>query len=86
MLYSVAFSMMEIMSLEPKSQVAGVTMIMDASGYGYKHLSSMSITDMKMTSRLTEVGKVIVPFAEPMVKIYHYINRKDFHYGSIVCI
>ena len=58
MLYSVAYSMMELMSLEPKTQVAGVTMIMDARGYGYKHFSSLSMADMKMMTKLAEVGKL----------------------------
>ena len=49
--------MMELMSLEPKTQVAGVTMIMDASGFGYKHFSSIKIADMKMTTKLSEVRK-----------------------------
>ena len=56
MLYSVAYSMMELMSLEPKTQVAGVTMIMDANGYGYKHFSSLSMSDMKMMTKLAEAG------------------------------
>ena len=60
MLYSVAYSMMELMSLEPKTQVAGVTMIMDASGYGYKHFSSLKIADMKMMTKLAEVKNVSI--------------------------
>ena len=48
------------MSLEPKTQVAGVTMIMDASGYGYKHFSSLKIADMKMMTKLAEVKNVSI--------------------------
>ena len=48
--------MMELISLEPKTQVAGVTMIMDANGYGYKHFTAISMTDMKMSFKLMEVG------------------------------
>ena len=55
MLFSAAHCMMEIMSLEPKTQIAGVTMIMDARGYGYKHFSSISLADMKMMTKLAEV-------------------------------
>ena len=55
MIYSAGYSMMELISLEPKTQVAGVTMIMDASGYGYKHFSSLSMADMKMMTKLAEV-------------------------------
>ena len=47
---------MELISLEPKTQVAGVTMIMDAEGYGYKQFTSISMTDMKMSFKLMEVG------------------------------
>ena len=57
MLFSAAYSMMELMSMEPKTQVAGVTMIMDANGYGYIHFSSMKIADMKVITKLSEVRK-----------------------------
>ena len=56
MLYSVVYSMWELISLEPKSQVAGVTMVIDANGYGYKHFTAISMTDMKMSFKLLEVG------------------------------
>ena len=56
MIYSAGYSMMEIISLEPKTQVAGVTMIMDANGYGYKHFTAISMTDMKMSFKLMEVS------------------------------
>ena len=56
MLYSVVYSMWELISLEPKSQVAGVTMVIDANGYGYKHFTAISMTDMKMSFKLMEVG------------------------------
>ena len=55
MIYSAGYSMMELISLEPKTQVAGVTMIMDANGYGYKHFTAISMTDMKMSFKLMEV-------------------------------
>ena len=56
MIYSAGYSMMELISLEPKTQVAGVTMIMDANGYGYKHFTAISMTDMKMSFKLMEVS------------------------------
>ena len=55
MLYSVVYSMWELISLEPNSQLAGVTMVVDASGYGYKHFTAISMTDMKMSFKILEV-------------------------------
>ena len=57
MIYSAGYSMMELISLEPKTQVAGVTMIMDANGYGYKHFTGISMSDMKMSFQLMEVRR-----------------------------
>ena len=65
-LYSVVYSMWELISLEPKSQVAGVTMVIDANGYGYKHFTAISMTDMKMSFKLMEVG---LPFSKPRLLI-----------------
>ena len=52
---SAAYSMIEVLSLEPKTQIAGVTCVSDAGGYGYKHMMSMSMKDMRNMTKISEV-------------------------------
>jgi len=83
MIYSAGYSMMELISLEPKTQVAGVTMIMDANGYGYKHFTAISMTDMKMSFKLMENGfplwfRVMHVLNAPRLAITMYNIMKPF--------
>ena len=55
MAISAAYSMIEIISLEPKTQIAGVTCVSDAAGYGYKHMTSMSMKEMRNMTKISEV-------------------------------
>ena len=52
---SAAYSMIELLSLEPKTQIAGVTCVSDAGGYSYKHMTSMSMKDMRNMTKISEV-------------------------------
>ncbi len=54
-LYSLGYKFIELMSMEPKTQVAGVTMIVDGEGYGMKQFTGVSMTDMKYGLTFMEV-------------------------------
>ena len=56
MAISAAYSMIELISLEPKTQIAGVTCVSDAAGYGYKHMTSMSMKEMRNMTKISEVN------------------------------
>ena len=45
--YCLSYMQAELIALEPKTQIAGVTGISDAGGFSFRHLWSMNITDMR---------------------------------------
>ena len=50
------FKIVEVMALEPKTQVAGVTILVDGKGYGMKQFAGMSIADVKLMMMSMEVN------------------------------
>ena len=45
----------EVLAFEPKTQVAGVTIICDGKGYGMKQFAGMSVADVKLMMMSMEV-------------------------------
>ena len=43
LLFTAAFSLFELIALEEKTQIAGVTVVADISGFGLKHLKLVSL-------------------------------------------
>ena len=54
-MYSMGIKIVEVLALEPKTQVAGVTIICDGMGYGMKQFAGMSIADVKLMMMSMEV-------------------------------
>ena len=46
----------EVLALEPKTQVAGVTIICDGKGYGMKQFAGMSVAEVKLMMMSMEVN------------------------------
>ena len=69
--YAVGYMLSELMALEPKTQIAGVTCIIDAKDFGLKHLREFGIEDVKNTSRFIQVG--IFPHPPKMT----FFNQTD---------
>ena len=63
--YAVGYMLSELMALEPKTQIAGVTCIIDAKDFGLKHLREFGIEDVKNTSRFIQVGLFPHPLKWP---------------------
>ena len=57
--YSCCYTMMELISLEEESQIAGVAHIMDASNFGLKQLRHVSLTDIKYLTMFWQVRKTV---------------------------
>ena len=53
-LYCVGYMFAELIAIEPKTQVTGVTIIADASGFSFKALRSFSIEDAKNASNFIQ--------------------------------
>ena len=45
----------EVLALEPRTQVAGVTIVVDGRGYGMKQFAGMSVADVKLMMMSMEV-------------------------------
>ncbi len=55
--YAVGYMMSELMALEPKTQVAGVTVVSDASGFGFKQFKSFTFEDARKSARFIQVSR-----------------------------
>ena len=42
-LFTAAFTLFELLALEEKTQIAGITIVLDVSGFGFQHLKSVEI-------------------------------------------
>ena len=40
-LFTGAFTLFELLALEEKTQIAGITIVLDVSGFGFKHLKQV---------------------------------------------
>ena len=54
--FSVIYKILSVVALEPKSQIAGVTVVMDCNGFSYCHLKSLSFEDVRILSNLIQVS------------------------------
>ena len=45
----------EVLALEPRTQVAGVTIVVDGRGYGMKQFAGMYVADVKLMMMSMEV-------------------------------
>ena len=48
---------MSVVALEPKTQIAGVTVIADCNGFGYRHFKSLSFDDIRIISNFIQVSQ-----------------------------
>lgn len=46
---------MELMAAEPRTQVAGVTVVVDAAGYKFKHMRAVGLEDYKISAAFLQV-------------------------------
>ncbi len=53
--FALGYMMSEMMALEPKTQVAGVTCVADASNFGWKQLWNFTVEDAKNSARFIQV-------------------------------
>ena len=54
--FAVIYKVLSVVSLEPKSQIAGVTVVVDCAGFGYRHFRSLSLDDIRIISNFVQVG------------------------------
>jgi hypothetical protein len=47
--------MFEILAMEPKTQVSGITAIVNGEGFGWKQFRNCSFEDMRNIARLVQV-------------------------------
>ena len=60
--------MAEMVSEEAKSQVAGITLIADANGFGFKHVRNFGLTDAKTMSAFLQTSFPL------WFRSYHVVN------------
>ncbi len=53
--FSASYLIAEVVSLEAKTQVAGVTCISDAGGFGWKQFKSFTLEDARTMARFVQV-------------------------------
>ena len=46
-LFTAAFTLFELLALEEKTQIAGITIVLDVSGFGFQHLKSVEIWELQ---------------------------------------
>ena len=45
----------ELLAMESRTQIAGVTAVVDASDFGFKHFKSLSLQDLKHAAMFAQV-------------------------------
>ena len=53
--YAIGYMLCELMALETKTQIAGVTTIVDGGGFGFKQLRNFGIEDARNTAAFIQV-------------------------------
>ena len=56
-MFACGYALLEMVSVEEKTQIAGVTCVCDASNFGFKHMRNISIEDMKYLALFGQVCK-----------------------------
>merc|ERR1712110_359717 len=46
-LFTAAFTLFELLALEEKTQIAGITIVLDVSGFGFQHLKYLGINELR---------------------------------------
>ena len=54
-LYAVGYMLSELIALEPETQVAGVTIIADATGFGWKQFRNFGVEDARNMANFVQV-------------------------------
>ena len=54
--YSCGYAMWEMISVEEESQIAGLTVVCDATDFGFQQLRNISIADIKYLAMFVQVG------------------------------
>ena len=54
--FGVIYKVLSVVSLEPKSQIAGVTVVADCAGFGYRHFKNLSLDDIRILSNFIQVS------------------------------
>ena len=54
--FAVGYKILEMVSLEPKTQVAGITAVFDGKGFGFKQFSSVSLENQLVVINLVQQG------------------------------
>jgi hypothetical protein len=49
------YKVLSVVSLEPKSQIAGCTVIVECGGFGYKQFRNLSMDDIKICAQFVQV-------------------------------
>ncbi len=55
--YAATYKVLELMAVEPRTQIAGLTVIVDAAGFGYRQFSSISIDNLRAIMTFIQVRK-----------------------------
>ena len=56
-MFACGYALLEMVSVEEKTQIAGVTCVCDASNFGFKHMRNISLEDMKYLALFGQVCK-----------------------------
>jgi len=54
--FATGYKILEMVSLEPKTQVAGITAVFDGKGFGFKQFSSVSLENQLVVINLVQQG------------------------------
>ena len=58
-LFTAAFTLFELIAMEEKTQIAGITIVLDVSGFGFQHLKSV---EMSQSANFEQLENVKVPW------------------------
>ena len=71
--FACGYALMELIALEDKTQIAGVTSICDGSNFGYKQFKNFTFEDMKNAAKFGQVPAFIVlPLRTKILHIKKY--------------
>ena len=55
--FAAVLKILELMSLEPRTQVAGITVIVDSANFGFKQFTSVSIDNLRAIMNTIQVRR-----------------------------
>ncbi len=71
-LFAAAYKVLSLVAIEPKSQIAGCTTIVDTSGFSYKQFRSLSFDDIKVVAVFLQQGFPL------WFRKLHFVNASRF--------